>query len=110
MISQTSLADFLCLRSLWSRIALLVWVIVITDTVFRSSIIRSPTEIVAQYVINIGIGRKLGEKLKKFIIFNLKGQCNKIFQCFGSGFRGLLDPDSVSESRGLKKDHKCEII
>jgi hypothetical protein len=61
MINQSSLADFLCLRSLWSRIVLLIWIIVITDTVFRSAIIRSPTEIVAQYVINIGIGRKLGK-------------------------------------------------
>ena len=34
---------------------------------------------------------------------------NGIWQCFGSGFRGLLDPDSESGSgsRDLKKCHQC---
>ena len=38
--------------------------------------------------------------------------CQKIgpfFQCSGSGFMGLLDPDPYSES-GLQKGQKCSII
>ena len=35
-----------------------------------------------------------------------------VFQCFGSGFRGLLDPNLESESgsRGLKKGQKHKIF
>ncbi len=65
MIGKSGILDLICLRSIWWRVALLVWIVVITDTVFRSAIIRSPTEIVAQYVINIGIGRKSGTVLLK---------------------------------------------
>jgi hypothetical protein len=69
MIGKNGILDLICLRSIWWRVALLVWIVVITDTVFRSAIIRSPTEIVAQYVINIGIGRKSGTDDWLYLIF-----------------------------------------
>jgi hypothetical protein len=69
MIGKSGILDFICLRSIWWRVALLVWIVVITDTVFRSAIIRSPTEIVAQYVINIGIGRTSGTDDWLYLIF-----------------------------------------
>ncbi len=69
MIGKSGILDLICLRSIWWRVALLVWIVVITDTVFRSAIIRSPTEIVAQYVINIGIGRKSGTDERLYFIF-----------------------------------------
>ena len=57
---------------------------------------------------NVGVVRVLNRKSDERILIKVGTYCSEISspQCFGSGFRGLLEPDSGAGSRGLKKMSK----